>query len=155
MSDLEIPAEIRGVLLPLQQGQLLLPNAAVCEVVGYREPDSQIEGAPGWLLGQFIWRDHSVPMVSFEQLMGQEMTGSGHRARVAICNTLNGNDLIPYIGIVLDSAPRLVRVVEDIVRQIEVPEDLGECVLNQIMVDDQLSLIPNLDAIEHLVAELP
>ena len=154
MSDRETPSEIRGVLLPLQQGQLLLPNAAVCEVVGYRDPESQIEGAPSWLLGQFIWRDHSVPMVSFEQLLGQEATASGHRGRVAICNTLNGNDQIPYIGVVLKSAPRLVRVVEDMVRQIEVPEDLGECVLNQVMVNDQIALIPNLDAIEYLVTEL-
>ena len=31
--------EIRCMLLPLREGRLLLPNAVVAEIIGYRTPD--------------------------------------------------------------------------------------------------------------------
>jgi chemosensory pili system protein ChpC len=153
MSDTAPPSEVRSVLLPLQQGRLLLPNAAVCEVVGYRDPDRGPEDAPAWWLGQFAWRQHSVPMISFERLMGQGVAAPGHRARLAICNTLSGSDLTPYVGIVLDSAPHLVRVTEDTLSPVEAAEDLVDCVLNQVLVNHEPALIPDLDAIERQLTE--
>ena len=54
--------EVRGVLLPLQSGQLLLPNISVSEVVGYGEPEEVPKGAPDWLHGVMSWRHYQVPL---------------------------------------------------------------------------------------------
>ena len=45
MSDL--PREIRGVMIPVTGGRVLLPNATVAEVITYTAPE-KIEGAPAW-----------------------------------------------------------------------------------------------------------
>jgi iron complex outermembrane receptor protein len=46
----ELPREIRGVMVPVTEGRLLLPNATVAEVISYTKPEP-VSGAPTWLLG--------------------------------------------------------------------------------------------------------
>jgi len=43
--------DIRGVLITVTQGRLLLPNASVAEVITYSEPEP-VGDAPEWLLGR-------------------------------------------------------------------------------------------------------
>lgn len=146
--------EVRGVLLPLQEGQLLLPNATVCEVVSYRSPDAVSSAVPDWILGAFGWRNHAVPLVSYERILGQESGEIGHRARVAIVNTLNGNDRLPYIGILLRSAPHLVRVTEDTIAPAAADQPPAAMVASRAVVNGVDALIPDLDALESALAEL-
>ncbi|WP_428608047.1 chemotaxis protein CheW [Sedimenticola sp.] len=147
-------AEVRGVLLPLQESQLLLPNAAVCEVVSYQSPDPVTNSAPDWVLGAFNWRSHALPLVSYERLLGQDGGEIGHRARVAICNTLNGNDQIPYIGILLRSAPHLVRVTEASIAPYSGDAQPTPMVVNRVLINGVDALIPDLDALESALSDL-
>ena len=148
MSSAMTSYEVRGVLLPLQSAQLLLPNASVSEVVGYMIPDPIDGEVPEWLLGRFSWRQQSVPLVSFEGLVGLPQQEIGHRARVAICNSLNGNAECPYIGIVLTSIPHLVRISADNISAQDESEDLGEMVAQQVILAGEKAWIPDLDALE-------
>jgi len=126
--------EVRGVLLPLHSGQLLLPNVSISEV--------------DWLLGILTWRQFTVPLISFDNRLGYRQWELGHRARIAICNTITGRAGRHYIGILLRSIPHLVRVTEEAI------EPLGE-VLNgnvtlarQVKIGDQEAWIPDLDNLE-------
>ncbi len=78
----------------------------------------------------------------------------GHRARIAICNTITGRAGRHYIGILLRSIPHLVRVTEEVI------EPLGE-VLNgdvtlarQVKIGDQEAWIPDLDNLEADLARI-
>ena len=153
MNQTVTPSEIRGVLLPLDNGQLLLPNASVSEVVGYIAPDSVEGDMPEWLLGTVAWRQQTVPLVSFELLTGGQHSEIGHRARIAICNTLNGNTERPFLGVLLRSIPHLVRVTEESVFPMEESGEMGDVVQRQVMVNGQEAWIPNLDALEKAVNE--
>ena len=148
MSETESTAEVRGVLLPLQEGQLLLPNAAVCEVVSYRNPEPAAEDRPEWVMGAISWRNHHIPLVSYERLLGVDEAEPGHRARVAICNTLNGDDQLPYIGILLRSAPHLVRVTESGIQEQPAGEGEFPMVVSAVTINGVNALIPDLDALE-------
>ncbi|MCW8891251.1 MAG: chemotaxis protein CheW [Sedimenticola sp.] len=154
MSIKQTSGEVRGVLLPLQEGQLLLPNAAVCEVVSYRPPEAVASEGADWLLGTFSWRNNAIPLVSFETLLGREAGEVGHRARVAICNTLNGDESLPYIGILLHSAPHLIRVTEEVIAPVNGNDSLNEVVASQVVVNGVDALIPDLDALELLLSEV-
>ena len=57
----EFPREIRGVMVPVTDGRVLLPNATVAEVISYTTPDP-IAGAPAWLLGRLSWRGWRLPV---------------------------------------------------------------------------------------------
>ncbi len=60
--------EVRCVLLPLQHGSLLLPSAALAEMISCKEVISfkemisldkptPMDNAPPWLLGYVAWRE--------------------------------------------------------------------------------------------------
>ena len=51
---------ITGLLVPLADRTLLLPNVAVAELIPYRAPHAT-EGAPSWYLGQVPRRDLRLP----------------------------------------------------------------------------------------------
>ncbi|MCG8425821.1 MAG: chemotaxis protein CheW [Chromatiales bacterium] len=144
-------AEIRGVLLPVQDAQLLLPNATVNEVVGFQQPTSIENSSADWLLGTVEWRQQTVPVVAYELLLGLPVAESNHRARIAICNTLNGNADCPYIGIRLSSIPHLARIDQHTISPVD-GED-ADMVLRQVDVSGQVAWIPDLDALEQAVVQ--
>ncbi len=145
---------VRGVLLPLLSGQLLLPNVSVSEIVGYQEPEPFPDHYPDWMLGQLAWRRQPIPLISYEHLLGFSLERVENRARVAICCTLNGNVERPYIGILLKSVPRLARVSEETVIPINDTDDVNEMVAQRVRINGQDAWIPDLDALESAITEL-
>jgi len=151
--DLQLPGEIRGVLIPLQGEQLLLPNAAVAEVIDYREPSPQAD-APDWLLGSTSWRQRNLPMVRLETLLGQEQPQGSARQRIVVCHTLSDEARRPFVGIVATAIPRLVRVREEQLQGLPTPQGEGQGVVQaRLMLDDQQALIPDLAGLERLISE--
>ncbi len=106
----ENPASvIRSVLIPLSESRLLLPNSLVAEVFGYVQPDP-IADSPDWLLGSVGWRGVSLPLVSFEALVGGKMVPPGIKGRIIVLYGVGRNvDKVPYVGILSTDVPRLFR----------------------------------------------
>lgn len=144
--------EIRGVLLPLNEAQLLLPNASVSEVVGLEEL-KDIPDMPDWFLGIQLWRGQEIPIISFEELVEVPAIESSVRSRVAVCNTLGGNPKRPFIGLLLTSTPRLVRVTEDVVAPQSNEQELGDAVKRQITINGENAWIPDMNSVEWVVQE--
>jgi chemosensory pili system protein ChpC len=136
--------EIRGVLLPLQATYLLLPNVTVVEVIGFRE-EEQIENAPGWLRGLVTWSQRRIPVVSFEYFVHQEVADAGYRARIALCKNLNGDPRLPFIGILCRSIPRLARVNNQTVAEVQLQEMMPEMTLKHITYNGEDAWIPDLE----------
>jgi chemosensory pili system protein ChpC len=151
---LAVPEEIRGVLIPLQHTQLLLPNAAVAEVIGYREPDEAASGA-GWLMGNIVWRQRNLPLIRMETLLGQEAGEGGVRQRIVVCHSLNEDARRPFFGFVAAAIPRLVRVREELLQGETLDQALLEAPLHaQVLFDGLPALIPDLGRIEQLLTEI-
>jgi chemosensory pili system protein ChpC len=146
--------EMRGVLLPVGRRFLLLPNSAVAEVIGYREPE--IDGpAPEWWLGWIEWRGLRVPVVSYGQVVGdQEEPSSSQRARIAILNTLNGNKSLPYIGIYTLGISRLARIAADTLAEDDSEDSQSPLILESIVVNEFPAWIPDMDKLEEMVLEV-
>jgi len=154
MSGKKKRAEIRGVLLPLQSGQLLLPNMLMSEVIGYREPDEIPVGSPDWLLGVIVWRHLPVPVVSFDVLLGAPQQGAGHRARIALCKTISEASTRPYTAFLLQSIPRLVSVTEKSISAIASDNRQNPLLAHHVNINDQEAWIPDLDALEQSLTEV-
>ena len=149
----QLPSEIRGVLIPLQGEQLLLPNAAVAEVIDYRDPSPQAD-APGWLLGSTSWRQRNLPVIRLENLLGQEQGGTSARQRIVVCHTLSDEARRPFVGIVAAAIPRLVRVREEQLQAKPVPEGEGQGVVQaRLKLDDESAMVPDLSILERLISE--
>lgn len=101
--------EVASLLVPLTEKTLLMPNVTVAEIVPVGEI-SPVDNAPDWLLGELLWRDLSVPLLSFEVLNGYPAPALTSRSRVAVLNTTGIDAELGFIAIVTQGLPRLARV---------------------------------------------
>jgi chemosensory pili system protein ChpC len=148
-----VVSEVRSVLIPLADRQLLLPNAVVAEVMGYQQPEV-VEDKPEWFLGHMAWRGVLIPVIAFESMMGGEAVKPGTRGRIAIMNALSGESRLSHYGMVVQGIPSLVRVsVDNVLPKLEDPTDEDPLIKQAVELDLSPAYIPNLDEMERLLIE--
>ena len=64
--------QLKCVLLTTNVDKVVMPNAAIAEIVPVRNLIN-VANKPGWLLGYLDWRGQSIPLVSFELIGGIRM----------------------------------------------------------------------------------
>ncbi|WP_342245836.1 chemotaxis protein CheW [Pseudomonas sp. OTU5201] len=141
-------ASLTGLLLPLSDRTLLVPNVALAELIPYRAPQAT-PGLPAWLLGQVAWRDLRLPLLSFEAAAGGEpKVGSG--ARVAVLNALGGRPHVKFIALLLQGIPRSLKLEEDL-RRANAP--LAALELDAVQLGTDVAKIPDLAGLEQMLAD--
>lgn len=103
--------DIRGVLISVSGGKLMLPNATVAEVITYSNPE-RVEGAPSWLLGRVRWRGWGLPIVSFSEIVGWPEEGATLGAKVAVLKGVGNHAKMPYFAVLTQGFPRLITITE-------------------------------------------
>jgi len=146
MSD----TEIRSVMVPVTDANLLLPNATVAEMIGYSEPDP-IPEAVEWVLGTVLWHGWQVPVISFSNLIEEAGKEDLKSARICILKTLVDTDRMPYMALVTQGHPRLVTLSEDNFEEIPT-ESNPIAVAGKAQVEGREAIVPDLDRLGHLVA---
>lgn len=145
-------ADIRGVVIQLAGARLLLPNAAIAEVLSYAPPEP-VAGAPDWLLGRMRWRGWQLPLISFSRLAGLADEQGGLGSKVLVFKALGGDAKAPYFAILTQGFPRLVTVSRE---ALKVDADGGElpmAVQARVILNQDDALVPDLVAIEKLIIE--
>jgi chemosensory pili system protein ChpC len=144
--------DIPSMLLPVQDKLLILPGVSVAEIVNYSYPDCPPE-APEWFLGYIEWRKLSVPLVSFELLNGQALPRSAAAPRIAVLNNTGVSEAIPFIAIVIQSIPSLLRIMPQDITEIENAE-LSTAELAAVRVaGGDMALIPDVSVLEKAYSE--
>lgn len=146
-----VASSVHCLCLVLKGHDVLLPNAAVAEVVGFSAPEP-LADAPAWLLGTFTWREHRVPMISFEAASGGDAAAPDKESRIAVLNTLNGNPTLPYIAMLTQAIPQL-RVVKDDAIQSAEASDMSS-VAGVVNLEGETLLIPDIDDLERRLTRL-
>jgi chemosensory pili system protein ChpC len=147
------PAELYGLMVPLEKDRLLVPRGCVAEVVGYQTPQ-EMTSAPPWHMGMIKWNGRSVPLVSFEGCAGGDVPTPNSRSRVVVLNALTESLGGGAMAILSQGFPQLVRISPEFVKldaTREFPDD-GP-VACQIQLLDETPLVPDLDRLEAMIAE--
>ncbi|HEY8586567.1 MAG TPA: chemotaxis protein CheW [Rhodanobacter sp.] len=153
MSD-PLPREIRCVLVPVGDLRLLLPNATIAEVITDSQPEP-LAGAPGWMLGRISWRGWRVPLVSFAALAGREDAGDAELSvRVAVLKALGGDSRLPFIAVLTQGFPRLTTLNSELVIPTHDGKPLPPGVRANVLVRDDVAMIPDLEWIEASLLDL-
>lgn len=145
-------SDIRGVMITVTDGRVLLPNATVSEVITFAEPEP-VPGAPNWLLGRIRWRGWRLPLVSFARLAGYATREGELGAKVVVLKALGGNPKLPYFAMLTQGFPRLVTVAAD---SLMIDAEAGELppgVLMPVLLRDDRAIVPDLAQIETLIAD--
>jgi len=145
-------ADIRGVVIQLAGARLLLPNAAIAEVLSYAPPEP-VAGAPDWLLGRMRWRGWQLPLISFSRLAGLAAEQGGLGSKVLVFKALGGDAKAPYFAILTQGFPRLVTVSREGLKVDDDGAELPLAVLARVMLNQDDALVPDLVAIEKLITE--
>ncbi len=144
--------DIRGVLITVNQGRLLLPNASVAEVITFSDPD-RIEGAPSWMLGQIRWRGWRLPLLSFSRFAGWSQEEGQIGAKVVVLKALGGNPKLPYFAVLSQGFPRLVTVSRRALSEASGGEALPEGIYARVMLNDDAAVVPDLAGLENLIQQ--
>lgn len=147
-----LPREIRGVMIPVTGGRVLLPNATVAEVITYTVPE-KIAGAPNWLLGRLSWRGWRLPLFSLPVLAGHASEEDTRNSRVTVLKALSGNAKMPFIAMLAQGFPRLTTITSDLLLTTGDNSEVGLGVHSEVLVRDDNAIIPDLGAIEELIIE--
>lgn len=150
--------EIRGLMAPTAQGEMLLPSTAVAEVVAYSGEARSRSVGPPWFVGELDWRGQRVPVVDPGRVVdGVPRTGSPglRRSRpcVLIAFSPNGNRALPYFGFLVADSPHLVRVHAADLAPEKVPQT-RPFVLYALEFQGRPAWVPDLDEVERQLLQL-
>jgi chemosensory pili system protein ChpC len=144
---------VRCLSVDLYGMNLLLPNTLVAEVTEITTV-AAAGHAPEWLAGFVSWRGRSVPLVSFEQLLGQETLRHHNGSRMVILNTLNADPRIPFIAMEIQGLPRLSLLKHGMLEYDEGEKNSEPVILSTLRVEGESMIVPNIDVIERMLEEL-
>lgn len=150
----DLPAELVTFLMPVTKRYLLLPNVTVAEIIHHRTP-TQPDDMPTWFLGDLEWRGQKVPMVSFEALNEEPFQADGRRQNIAVLNGITQPEKLPFIAVLTQGAPRLMRLTPDEITGDEASQDRkGPAELMVVSANGETASIPDLNFIENCVLDL-
>ena len=147
--------DVYAVLVSLTSDTLLLPNAAVAEVISADNIDPPSPGSPPWLAGRASYNNRQLSVVRFETLNGSTPGEDTRRTRLAVIQPLTGQLRTGQYAIVCQGYPHLVTLNRTALKKEElVSTDNEDLVLTRVSIANTNALVPNLEAIEQLLAPL-
>jgi chemosensory pili system protein ChpC len=151
MADMQ--REIRGLMITVNNGRVLLPNTSVSEIITAATPEP-VDNAPPWLLGRVRWRGWRVPLFSFALLTGLAPREAQLNAKVTVLKALGRNPRMPFIAMMCLGFPRLTTITPEVLIPTDDGDQLPMGVRTRVLVRDDQAMIPDLPTIENLIAEV-
>ena len=143
MAD-KIPDEIASLLIPMIGRPMLLPNVSVAEIVPWIEPVKP-DSSPEWLLGEIIWRDSKIPLLSLELMNDTDLEEAYSGQRIAVMNGV-GETKHKFYAISVQGLPRLVRVHNE---GVSGDKELSEPAYSMnLLISGERVMIPDFDYVE-------
>lgn len=146
-------AELYAVLISLNGDTLLLPNAAVAEVVSAERIEKPAADAVPWFAGRVTYNNRAIPVVRFEVLNGGAPGTDTRRTRLAVIQAVSDRVAAGQYAIVCQGYPHLVTLNRSALQPAPLqPADREALALTRVAIANTNALIPNLEALEQQVA---
>jgi chemotaxis signal transduction protein len=145
-------AEVDSLLLTLANDrlQLLLPQAAVAEILEETPLPAPTAADQPWLHGWLRWRGCEIPLLAYEGIAGGSATAFHAGQRVAIIKAIGAAASQGFYGLAIWELPRPLRLSADSdLRALDVAAPRGAALV--VEVRGEPALIPDFDLLEQLV----
>ncbi len=136
--------KIRCLTLNFFSYKMLIPNAAVAEVIEHKHKIEPRLGAPEWFGGTMQWREQNVPVLIFEKIMNIEASKPQNYRRVLILNAPNNKGCAPFIALGCQSIPSLTIIEESMVDTSDIRSEQA----THIKLNGENYLIPRVRLLE-------
>ena len=142
--------QVKCVMLAISEDKLLLPNAAIAEIVPILNIIN-VANKPGWMLGYLDWRGNSVPLISFEALGGVRMPSlASGNVKAAVMYSITEDKDFPFIAMLVQGEAKVLDIMKsDIVVN---KEEIHHPAIDQkVMIAEDDASIIDLDKLEQLI----
>jgi len=142
--------QVKCIALNVNEDKLLLPNAAVAEIVPIKNIIN-VANKPAWMLGYLDWRGNSVPLVSFEAMGGIRMPSlASGTIKAAILFTVGEDKSLPFISILVQGSPSILNVKEE--EMLSNKEGITHpAVEDKVMIAEETYSVMNMENLEAIV----
>jgi len=145
-----LPTRISCLVLPLADRKLLVPSAAVAEVLLSSEPPRG--GDNGMCYGWVTWREQRIPLISLEVALGSRCPALAGTYRIGVFNAIGAAADKGFFAARLDGLPQSVQISAQTMLVAE-DSSRGGLLMEAVVGDDRV-WVPNLEAVEARIAAL-
>jgi chemotaxis signal transduction protein len=134
---------LRCLLLPIYDKTLIVPYAAVAEVVTLTEAEvKKYSESKDWV-GEYNWRGLNIPLVRLEMYQAKKNSSSSKsNLHIAVINRMLEGNYPDFVGIVLQSVPVMHRYKPADLEFVAKTKD--PYLLMEVKVRGQTAFIPNI-----------
>lgn len=143
--------QLKCLLLPMQGRAILVPNAAVAEIITQQDIATDAR-TPDWFLGTGAWRGTEIPLIAFDRLCGERQDVPEAAGRFVILFGIEAEGAPAFYGIRIDSLPRSETVDGERLRPAEGPEHDSDYVAARATVGERGCLIPDFERLGQALA---
>ncbi len=145
---------VRSLLIPINEGQLLIPGAVVAEVTNYKEPQPLIGSFPQWFFGILLWRNQHVPVISIEEFLTIGATSPVQKStRLIVLYGLESSQNMPFYAFVAADIPRTLPVKDVMLSNAQKSEKEG-LEFNVDVIEHGQALLPDFSSLENMIRKL-
>ena len=144
VDDNDTMQPVRCLIVPSDPGFLVIPSAAVAEIVPLSLSDTADEGSR---LGIMTWRGVEVPVYSMEGMAGLSIPEFGKRSKALVFYPWKGSEKNKFFAIATMYDPRPRLLSSDDIKANEEGLDDNDFISASFLYDGDLALIPDLKEI--------
>lgn len=134
---------------------ILLPSAAVAEIVDYTPPSlNQQTSSPSWYLGEIPWRGINIPLLALENFNHGASIDYSAQNKIAVMHFQQANISQPYWAFVVASTPRMHRINPQQLQSSDKSTEGNQLAAMWAMLNEEDHLILDFDSIETAVEHL-
>lgn len=137
---------IHGLEIPLAGMLLVVPSAAVAEVVHLADLAS-VGGASPWMLGVLAWRSLAVPVMSFEALIAGSRPAPNEHSKIVVFYPLPGRQTREFFALLSTSDPRPRTIDGSCIAAADAELPDTSYVAAGVKFDDRVLCIPDMGAL--------
>lgn len=146
-----VPETMMVLLIQIEDCQLLLPDAAVAEIVDFEQTEAESDDVPTWYLGKMQWRGVDVPLISLEGLNNDAFfTRDGH-LKIIIMHSSSQRKKMPFWAFVTMETPKMTRINKGRLNPYD-HDELRAMEKMWVSIDDEPAMIPDMEKIEKAIA---
>lgn len=143
---------IRSLLIPLNQEHLLLPSAVIVEVTHDLKSEKIAEDHPDWILGNVLWRNQQVPLMSVEKIFPLPPLSNipTRKNYTIILYGIEFPHVLPFYALNVQDVPRVLNISSTHL-SITNSEPPHPAIVFSVKINQEMSAwLPNLTYLENL-----
>jgi len=144
---------IRSLILPLEDGVLVVPASAVEEVLFAEPLDLPPPNAPEWLMGEVQLRQQPIPLICFETLSGGPTMPTPSSVHAVVLKNLDADAEPSLYALRLARAPRVEELDTGTLQLADTGQSDNPLIACRVVIDGEEGAVPSLDLIVQSMQE--